>query len=118
MKNYMTSIIGLATLLVASNTAPAQLAQAGSAPNDDAPALKPVPKRAPRANTLAGTQIDRAEEFEVAQSAAGKALVDHNPWLIERPDRSSSESLVIPKESSDAKTLEECEEDLNVMARI
>ena len=119
MKNRMKSIISLATLAVALNTAPAQPAHTPAAPSE--PPRPQRPARPALAESSSSAQFDRAaEQFDAAQMAFAKAnTAVEKSWAIAGGGPSSaSHSLVIPRDGSDAKTLEDCEEDLNVMARI
>lgn len=84
----------------------------------------------PRAATLAATEDEAAAATEDALTAQEKALeaqsqaldrVNEKLWKIgDRQMRatSSTRSLVIPKDSADAKNLTETEQDMSVMARI
>jgi hypothetical protein len=68
----------------------------------------------------AEAQLAQAEEqLEAAQTALSRAGVAPGmSWAVAGGSANSGSSLVIPKDGSDPKALEECEEDLNVMARI
>jgi hypothetical protein len=126
MKNHMKSIISLATLAIALNASPAQLPQTGAEPGEPTPPKEPPPRpqrpaRSVRSESTSSVQLDQAaEQLEAAQMAVAKAdMAVGRSWAIAGGAASSaSHSLVILKDGSDSKTIEECEEDLNVMARI
>jgi hypothetical protein len=124
MKNYIKFFVSLAVLGIGLNAAPVLLAQGGGGGGGEGPIpptpAKPAPPPRP-AKAVASTseQFERAaEQVNAAQMELVKAE-SAMPWGVAGFGSSSSgQSLVIPREGADSKELEDCEEDLNVMARI
>src|SRR4051812_5175132 len=123
MKNSMKHIVKMAVLGVSFCAVPTMMAQDGTGadtPTPPPPAAAPraIPGRPVRPTAAAAEQFDRAaEQLDAAQAELASAEARVSPWGI-GGGTSSGRSLVVPKEDSDTKGIEECEEDLNVMARI
>lgn len=124
MKTYIPTISLIVSLAFASANSFAQT------PAPKAVPATPKPPTVPRAATLAASADEAALATEDALAAQETALeaqnealakVNEKLWKIgERGARAttSTRSLVIPKDSADAKNLTETEEDMSVMARI
>jgi hypothetical protein len=117
MTTYLKSIIAVATIAFAPLVTFAQPEPPAPPPP---PPDQPIPRAVADHSAKAQAQLAQAEEqLEAAQNAfarVGGAPV--SAWAYAGGSASSGSSLVIPKDGSDPKALEECEEDLNVMARI
>jgi len=122
-KSITVSLVGIAALAVAASVSCAQVP--ASPPTPPNPPSAPVP---PAALPFALAENDdepqaalqaAARELAVSQDALANryALVGEKAWLFSgRPG--VTDALVIPKDASDAQSLADMSEDLNVMARI
>jgi hypothetical protein len=113
MTTYLKSIVVSSALVWAPL---AIFAQPEPPPPPDAPTPRAVADRTAKAQAQlaqADAQLDEAQNA-VARIGGSPAMA----WAFGGGSSSSGNSLVIPKDSSDPKALEECEEDLTVMARI
>jgi uncharacterized membrane protein YgcG len=113
MTNYLKSIIVLGAIAFAPHTTFAQ-------PELPPPPDKPTPRAVTDNSAKAQAQLAQAEDqLEAAQNALARVGSGPNTaWAFGGGNANSDSSLVIPRDGSDPKAFEECEEDLNVMARI
>jgi len=119
MKNYIPTIGLVASLAFASANS---LAQDATTPAPQA--LTPVPARVLRGVAVAApeAEVEAGAAQEDALRAQEEALANVNNSLTilgGHPGRAiSTRSLIIPKDAPDAKSINETEEDMSVMARI
>ena len=125
MKTYIPTLALVASLAFACANSSAQK----PAPGPDIPKT-PVAPRALILPAQAQEEVEVAAATEAALAAQETALTAQNEALAKVDEKlriistrsgraaSSTRSLVIPKDSADAKNLTETEEDMSVMARI